>query len=82
LLNSLARDVPSDADVVGLSPDLIDFVNVHDTNLGSFHIIIGILQKAQNDILNIFTDVSGFGQRGSVSNTKRDIQNARQSTRQ
>src|SRR6202007_258313 len=82
LLNTFARDIPSDADVIGLSSDLVDFIYVHDADLGALYIVLGILQKAQNDILNVFTDVAGFGQRGSVRNAKRHIENSSERPRQ
>ena len=64
------------------APDLIDFVDVDDADLRTLHIVIRILQEAQNDILDIFTDVSGFGQRGRIGNTKRHIENPGQGSGQ
>ena len=46
--------------------------------LAALHVPIGILQKAQNDVLNVFADIAGFGQRGRVDDGERHIQNPRQ----
>ena len=48
----------------------------------ALHIPIGILQQTQNDVLDVFADVAGFGQRGRIDNRERHIQNARQRLRQ
>ena len=61
LLHPFAGNVAGDGDVVGLSPDLVDLVNVNNPDLGAFHIVIGVLQQPQDDVLDIFTDVAGFG---------------------
>ena len=43
LLNTFAGNVPGDADIVGLAPDLIDLVNIDDANLGTLNIVVRIL---------------------------------------
>src|SRR5262249_6350684 len=45
LLHSLARYVTSDRRVVPLARDLIDLVNVDDTALRLFDVVIGVLQQ-------------------------------------
>jgi hypothetical protein len=45
LLHALAGNVAGDGDVVGLATDLIDLVDVDDSDLGAFHIIVGVLQE-------------------------------------
>src|ERR1041385_1694481 len=78
LLNAFARDVARDRDVVGLTPDFVDLVNVNDTDLGTLYIVIRILQQAQNDVLDIFADVASLRQRGGIRDAKRNIENLRQ----
>src|SRR4051794_33669792 len=82
LLHAFAGYVSRDADVVGLAPDLVDFVDVDDPDLGTLHVVIGVLQKAQNDVLHIFADITRFGQRGRVSDAERNIENLSQRFRE
>src|SRR5215467_11044279 len=60
LLNAFAGNVPGNAYVVRFPTDLVDLVNVNNANLRSFHIVIGVLQKTQNDVLDILPDIAGF----------------------
>src|ERR1700722_6467502 len=62
LLYALARDVAGDRGIVGLPADLVDFVNVDDAALGALDVVVGRLQQLENDVLDILTDVTGFGQ--------------------
>jgi hypothetical protein len=75
LLHSFAGDIPRDAHVIGFAADLIDLVNVNDADLGSFHIVIGILEQSQNNVFDVFADVAGFGQCRRVRDTERHIKN-------
>ena len=75
LLHSFARDVTGDADVVGLAADLVDLVNVNDPDLRPFHVVIGILQEPQDDVLHIFSDIARFRQSSGVGDAKGDIEN-------
>src|SRR5207249_5979810 len=75
LLNAFARDIAGNAHVIGFAPDLVDLVDVNDSDLGSFHVVIGILQESQNDLLDIFTDIAGFGQRGRICDTEWHVEN-------
>ena len=78
LLHAFTGNVARDANIVGLAPDLIDLVDVNDPDLGALHVVISILQQAQNDVLDIFADVAGFGQRRRVRDAKWNIENLRQ----
>ena len=77
LLHAFARHVARDGRVVVLAANLVDFVDVDDALLGARHIPIGILQQPQDDVLDVFADVAGFGQRGGVDNGEGHVQNAR-----
>src|SRR5437773_6753987 len=46
LLHSFAGDVACDAYVVGFAADLVDLVDVNDADLGSLHIVIGVLEQS------------------------------------
>src|SRR5437762_2143677 len=78
LLNSFAGDIACNAHVVSLATDLIDLVDINDADLRSFDVIIGILQESQNNVFNIFADITGFRQGRRVGDTKGYIQNPRQ----
>ena len=69
-------------DVVGLASDLVDLVDVNDPDLGPLHVVIGILQQPQDDILDVFADVAGFGQSRRIGDAKRHIENFRQRFRE
>ena len=74
LLDAFAGDVAGDGDVLGLASDLVDFVDVNDAALGAFHIVVGVLQQAQDDVFDVFADIAGFGERGGVGNGERDVE--------
>ena len=44
----------------------------------ALHVPIGVLQQPQDDVLDVFADVAGFGQRGGVDDGERHIQDAGQ----
>jgi len=58
-LHALARDVASDRGVVGLAADLVDLVDIDDTALGAFDIVVGRLQQLENDVLDVLAIVKG-----------------------
>ena len=47
LLNALAADIAGDRRIVGPAGDLIDFININDTALRQFEIVVRILQQFQ-----------------------------------
>jgi hypothetical protein len=73
LLDTLAGDIACDTDVIGLAADLVYFIDVNDPDLSPLDVVIRILQKPQDDILDVFADVPGFGQGSGISDTKRHI---------
>ena len=74
LLHTFTRDIASDRRVVRLARNLIDFIDIDDTHLGLFYIVIALLQQLLDDILNVFAHVPGFSQRGSVRDGEGNIQ--------
>ena len=76
LLHAFAADVAGDGDVAGGFADLVDFVDVDDAALGGFEIVVGVLQELEEDVLDVFTDVAGFGERGGVADGERDVEHA------
>lgn len=77
LLHAFAGHVTGNRRVLGLARDLVNFVDVNDAALGFFDVVITLLQQPRDDVFNIFTDVTGFGERRGVSNCKRHIQQPR-----
>src|SRR5258705_4942581 len=78
LLHTFARDVARNAGVFRLARDLVDLVDIADAPLGLGYVEIGGLQQAYEDVLDIFTDVARFGQRGGVGDREWHVQNAGQ----
>ena len=62
---------------IGLAGYLVDFIDIDDAARGLFDIIVGGLQKAQDDILHILAHIARFGQRGGVGDGKGHMQHAR-----
>ena len=65
-----------------LRRDLVDLVDIDDAALRRLDVVVGCLQQLQDDILDIFAHIAGFGQRGRVGHGERHIQDARQRLRQ
>src|SRR5262249_20758868 len=82
LLHALARDVANDRRVVRLATDLVDLVDIDDTALGSFDIVVGGLQQLEDDVLDILADIAGFGERGRIRYGEGHIEDARERLRQ
>ena len=78
LLHAFARNIAGDGRILVLAADLVDFVDIDDALLAALHVPIGVLQQPQDDVLDVFADVAGFGQRGGVDDGERNIQDARQ----
>ena len=73
LLDAFARHVSRDGHVLTCLANLVDFVDEHNTPLSGFDIEISSMQQLQQQVLNIFTDVTGFGQRGRIADGKRHL---------
>ena len=75
LLHAFAANIAGDGDVVGLAADLVDFVDVNDADLRALHVVIGVLQQPQDDVLHVLADIAGFGQRRGIGDAERHIEN-------
>ena len=82
LLHAFARYVAGDRRIVRLAADLVDFVDIDDAALRPLDIIVGGLKQLQDDVLDILTDIAGFGQRRRVRHGERHVEDARQGLRQ
>ena len=78
LLYAFAGNVTGNGRVVRLTRNLVDFIDIDDPTLCFLHVVIALLQQFLNNIFNIFTHITGFGQRGGVGHSERNVQQARQ----
>ena len=53
-----------------------------NTDLGLGDIVFGILQKSQDDVLNVLADIAGLCQGGGVADGERNFQDPGKRTRQ
>ena len=74
MLNTFTRNVTSDGWVVRLARNLIDLIDVNNTYLGLVYVIVTFLKKLLNNVLDILTNITCFGQRCCISNGEWNIQ--------
>ena len=67
---------PGDGYVFGLSSDLVDFIDIDNSALCLFDVLISRLKKTKYDVLNIVPHIARFRERGSVGNGKRNVKHA------
>ena len=78
LLDAFAADIAGDGRVVALARDLVDLVDVDNAALSSLYVVIGVLQQADDDVLDVFADVAGLGQVGGIRDGERHVEDTRQ----
>ena len=66
LLHPLPRYVAGYRGVVGLSGNLVYFIDVHDARLRLLDIVVTLLEKLLNDVLHVLADVACFRQSGCI----------------
>ena len=74
LLNAFTRDVSGNGGAVTFSADLVDFVDVDNSALSSFDVVVGGLKQLQDNVLDVFTDITRFGQRRGIREGEGDIE--------
>ena len=74
LLNALTADITCNRRIFGFSRNFVDFIDIYDALFGFFNIVVGRLNKTQQNIFNIFADIARFGKSCGISNCKRNIQ--------
>ena len=82
LLHALARDVARDRRVLGLAGDLVDLVDVDDAGLGALDVVVGGLDELEEDVLDVFADVAGLGQRRGIRDGERHVELLRERLRE
>ena len=81
LLHTLSAHVSSNGRIVPLACNLVNLINKHYTTLRSLLVIVGSLQQASKDTLNIFAHIAGLGKHRCIHYSKRNLDKARNSTR-
>ena len=76
LLNAFATHVARDGGVRGLACNLIDFVDEDDAAFSLRHVVVGGLQQAHDNAVDVFAHVAGFRQNGRIGNSERHVQKA------
>ena len=82
LLHALAGDVAGDRRVLGLAGDLVDLVDVDDAGLGALDVVVGGLDELEQDVLDVFADVAGLGERRRVGHGERHVEPLREGLRE
>ena len=77
LLHTFARNVAGDRKILGLLRNLIDLIDVDNADFGTGNIEIRSRNELQQDILNVFADITRFSQRGSIGNREGHLQRTR-----
>src|SRR6185295_15255176 len=73
-----ARDIARNRWVLIFAANLVDFVDIYNALLRPLDIAIRSLQQFQDDVLDVFADVTGFRQGGGINNREGNTQHARQ----
>ena len=81
LLDAFAGNIARDRRVVVLAADLVDLVDIDNSLLGLFDVAAGGLQKPEQNILNIFADITGLGQARRIDDAERNAQDPRKRLR-
>ena len=82
LLHAFAAHIARDGDILALAGDFVDFIDVHDAALGEFHIVIRVLNQAEQHIFDVFAHIPGLREVGGIANGKGNVQNLSQSLRE
>ena len=82
LLDAFARHVARDRRVVRLARDLVDLVDVDDPGLRLLDVEVGGLDQLEEDVLDVFTDVAGLGERRRIGDRERDVEDPRERLRE
>src|SRR5687768_3222488 len=82
LLYSLAAHVTSNGWIIRFASDLIDLIDINNSTLGSFYIVVGSLEQACQNTLNVFTNVTCFCEHGRIGDTERNLKDLGKRTSQ
>ena len=82
LLYTFPGDVPGDGGAAGLAGNLVDLVNVDDPLRGALHVVVCVLQQAQDDVLDVLAHVTRLGERRGIGDGKGNVEHLGQGPRQ
>ena len=82
LLHTLTAHIARDGRIIRLARNFVDFVDVDDTALRPFNIIVRRLKQFQDDVFNIFANITRFRQRRCIGHGERHVQYACERLRQ
>ena len=82
LLHAFAGHVARDARVLRLARDLVDLVDVDDAALALGDVEVAGLEQTDENVLDVFADVAGFGERRRVGDRERNVEDARERLRE
>ena len=74
LLHAFTGDIACDRDIVGCLADLVDLVDVDDSSLCGIQVVVCCLEEFEQQILDIFADISRFGECRGITDGEWDIQ--------
>ena len=82
LLNALTRYISCNGWVVRFTRDFVDLIDVDDTGLGLFYIVIALLQQFLNDVFHILAHITSLGECGCIGDRERHVEQPSQGLRQ
>ena len=81
-MHTFAGYIAGDRGVVRFARNLVDLVDVDYAALRAFDIVIGRLQQFQDNIFDVFADITGLRQRRGIRHREWHVQNAGEGLRQ
>src|SRR5665213_3456062 len=82
LLDTFAGNVTRDARILGLAGNLVDLVDIDDSALAIIDIEVAGLEQPDEDVFDVLTDITRFGQCCSVCDCERYIEYSREGARE
>src|SRR4029078_11050139 len=73
---TFARNGGGDTRVLGLAGDLVQLVDVDDAALALGDVEVSGLEQPHEDVLNVFADITRFGERGRVGDGEGDVEDS------
>ena len=82
LLHTFAGDIARNRGVFVFPADLVDLIDINNAGLSAFHIATGILDQPEDNVFNVFTNVTGLSKRRGIHYRKRDAEQPREGLRE
>ena len=77
LLHTLTRNIACNRGVLSLAGNLVDFIDIDNALFSPGNIKISSLEKLQQNVFNVFTDITCFSETGRIGDRERNVQPAR-----